>query len=656
MYGTILWFLIAITIQSLAPAGEPGPWTGSDAFSIVVLFAASWAVLRWRMRRHMVSALHSSTRTVRLRPLFPRLVQGWQGAVLLPYALLLYGTRYPALVMRPLSVHSEVFGSLAGLLPFVLLWVMVWWESFALHAVLFGRSGNRASFVRSHARMDLPILLPWLVAAAVTDLFRYAWPAGYEAFNARPILQLLYAPLFLLLAGIFLPILVTTMWGCKPLADGPRRRRIVELLDRLGVRVREVLDWPLLEGKVLSAGVVGITARFRYVLVTPALLDALGDEELDGVIAHEAGHVRQHHLWFYLFFFAGLMVALMALFLQGTELLLLAAVNAHPEWFRAPGAEFYVSVTLTAALAGFLLLGFRGVFGFVSRAFERQADIFALEVLGHPEPLISALERISYYSGDIRDLPSWHHGSVADRVGFLRDGAQDPSLPAEHHALVRRIRRGFAAALLVLAGAAVAVHLPSVDTELRWDAAEKGLDWRVRMHPREAGAWVARGSVRQERGRESLALADYEEALRIAPANPGALNASGVALRHRPFSGDPRPCSRGGAGGAGGRPGADAPHPRYAGGGPFPERRRRGRTPGHRRGPVGRPPRPGLLPRPETAVPRGAAMRPPRVSLPLRPPANPAGAPLAFHSTPEFGIIMRSPSAPAVSARAGGRP
>ena len=31
----------------------------------------------------------------------------------------------------------------------------------------------------------------------------------------------------LLLAGVFLPVLVTTMWGCKPLEDGPRRRRIV---------------------------------------------------------------------------------------------------------------------------------------------------------------------------------------------------------------------------------------------------------------------------------------------------------------------------------------------------------------------------------------------------------------------------------------------
>lgn len=541
MYGTILWFLIAVTIQSLAPRGEPGPWTGFDALSIVLLFAATWAALRWRMRRHMTSALHSATRSGRLRPLFPRLVQSWQGIVLLPYALLLYGTRYPALVMHPLSVRSEVLGSLAGLLPFVLLWVMLWWESFALHAVLFGRSGSRAAFVRSHARMDLPVLLPWLAAAAATDLFRYAWPAGYETFNARPILHLLYAPLFLLFAGIFLPVLVTTMWGCKPLPDGPRRRRIVELLDRLGVRVREVLDWPLLEGRVLSAGVVGITARFRYVLVTPALLDALDDEELDGVIAHEAGHVRQHHLWFYLFFFAGLMVALMALFLQGTDLLLLAAANAHPEWFRAPGAETYLSVALTAVLAGFLLLGFRGVFGYVSRAFERQADVFALEALGRPEPLISALERISYFSGDIRDLPSWHHGSVADRIGFLRDGGEDPSLPAEHHALVRRIRRGFAAALLVLAGAAVAVHWPSVDADLRWGAAEKGLDWRVRMHPLEAGARIARGSVRQERGRELLALSDYEEALRLAPGNPEALNALAWlhATAHAPEVRDP---------------------------------------------------------------------------------------------------------------------
>ena len=38
--------------------------------------------------------------------------------------------------------------------------------------------------------------------------------------------------------------------------------------------------------------------------------------ELDGVVAHEAGHVRHRHLWFYLLFFSGVLVFGMGIFFQ----------------------------------------------------------------------------------------------------------------------------------------------------------------------------------------------------------------------------------------------------------------------------------------------------------------------------------------------------
>ncbi|MCJ7833589.1 MAG: M48 family metalloprotease [Deltaproteobacteria bacterium] len=56
---------------------------------------------------------------------------------------------------------------------------------------------------------------------------------------------------------------------------------------------------------MLTAGVMGLVKRFRYLLITPALLDLLEPEELMGVVAHEIGHIRKRHLLFYLGFFAG---------------------------------------------------------------------------------------------------------------------------------------------------------------------------------------------------------------------------------------------------------------------------------------------------------------------------------------------------------------
>ena len=59
---------------------------------------------------------------------------------------------------------------------------------------------------------------------------------------------------------------------------------------------------------MLTAGVMGLIKRFRYLLITPALLDLLEPEELKGVVAHEIGHVRKKHLIFYLGFFVGYVI------------------------------------------------------------------------------------------------------------------------------------------------------------------------------------------------------------------------------------------------------------------------------------------------------------------------------------------------------------
>ena len=70
----------------------------------------------------------------------------------------------------------------------------------------------------------------------------------------------------------------------------------------------DILHWPIFGGKMITAGVMGLVKKFRYILVTNALLHLLEPDELDMVIAHEIGHVKKMHLVFYLVFFAGFLL------------------------------------------------------------------------------------------------------------------------------------------------------------------------------------------------------------------------------------------------------------------------------------------------------------------------------------------------------------
>jgi len=523
MYGNVLVFLIAIAIQALAPRGGEPSWTLSAAGHMVLYPAVTWVALRWRFRRLMAQALHDGAEATHLRALFPGLLQTYQAVMLVPFAAVCYATDYVGLVVEPAAGRSEMLASVLGILPFVALLAILWWEAYPLQGVLLGGEHSRARFAWSHARMELPILAPWIVLMALSDALRALWPAGYAALEATPLLQLLYAPAFLVLLGVFLPALVKSMWGCEPIPPGPLRARLERLSAHLGLRVREMLYWPLLEGRVLTAGIVGLVPRYRYLLITPALAELLPPDEIDGVVAHEAGHVRYRHLWYYLFFFVGY-VGLVGVFFRLVEAVLAGWGLADPLFLRNPRADLVVSASTTIGLLVLLVGYFRGLFGRLSRAFERQADLFSLEALGRPEPVVAALERVARYSGDIRDLPSWHHGSIAERVEFLWEAARDPRIGLAHHRRVRRLIGLTGAGVVLTAGLAVALHTGPLDRSLNRFVTEQGLVHRVEKNPRDAGAWFVLGNLYYEAGDEAKAEEAYLQVIRLDPNNAEALN------------------------------------------------------------------------------------------------------------------------------------
>ena len=58
----------------------------------------------------------------------------------------------------------------------------------------------------------------------------------------------------------------------------------------------------------MTAGIMGMVPRFRYILITESLMEILSLDELKAVVAHEMGHARYRHFFFYLVFFIGFAV------------------------------------------------------------------------------------------------------------------------------------------------------------------------------------------------------------------------------------------------------------------------------------------------------------------------------------------------------------
>ncbi len=287
----------------------------------------------------------------------------------------------------------------------------------------------------------LPILTVWDVVALAEP---GTWlGAARSVLASSHLVQALLSIGLFLGALLFLPFAARIVTRSAPLPDGPLRRRLDAYAARVGLRARDVLVWRTGRG-VLNAAVVGAFPRFRYVFVTDGLLETLGDDEVEAVFAHEAGHaVRGHVLLFFGFTALTVFVSQLPEFL-GTPL---------------PGP---LGDPLLRTLA-VLVVWVGVVFGWISRRFEQEADVFGLDTLPAPpradgsapdpaeHPFARALERIADEAGGIRELNGWRHFSIADRVAFVRDYLGSADVRRRARRSIRLLRGSLLAALAIAA-------------------------------------------------------------------------------------------------------------------------------------------------------------------------------------------------------------
>jgi STE24 endopeptidase len=301
---------------------------------------------------------------------------------------------------------------------------------------------SRWSHVDFHLRHHVGIVLvPLLVLVGIQDIVALI----FEGSPLRSTVELIAAIAGIVCVLVFAPLFLRVLWRAEPLPAGALRSRLELLSRRLKFRSSDILIWNT-HGAVTNAAVAGILPWPRYVLLSDALLMHLNSDEVEAVFGHEVGHVRHHHLWFFV------------AFLKGAMLFLIMALGALTPLAEAVMGERAATQIFSMAQglilpATCLALYFGVFFGFLSRRFERQADIFGCRavsrdsaatvvapaavapVRGDPplrregiQIFVQALEKIAALNGAIRDARSWRHFSIAKRVEFLNRIADHPEV------------------------------------------------------------------------------------------------------------------------------------------------------------------------------------------------------------------------------------
>ncbi len=395
---------------------------------------------------------------------------------LLIYGWIIHSVGWSKLVRTNWGLDGAIlFDDIVVFFPYVMIQLLVWWGLYFADRALQVRQGigvdrGLARYLvlkgRQSLGLTLPVILWYVIRRDVIRRFVPSWEAQ-EAWE--PIEMVVIGLVVLAIA----PLFVRLAWPTYSLPPGALRRRLERAALRVGFRYTDILVWDTGQ-MMVNACVTGILPRFRYVLLSDALLETLTPLESTAVFGHEIGHVAHRHFLYFGFFFLG-SLGILSIF---DDLVSLSGPLLERASWLSPALVEGVAVVIALGLY------FWFVFGFLSRRFERQADVYGSKVVScemadcpphtdldnelAPEPAFArkpslcpvgirifadALTDVAQFNGLDRSNRSWRHGSIASRIAFLEALERHPERERAFQSSVYRLRWG----LGVILGASLVI-------------------------------------------------------------------------------------------------------------------------------------------------------------------------------------------------------
>jgi len=464
----ILAVVLALTAPELTPTQLDMDFTGAETLLTVAgLTLIMWSLMRLTGRalvRLLTGAGQGRFGDLRLPSRVDLVVRVF---VLGTFAVELVVCGWSRLVTETWRLQRIVLADeIALILPFIVLQLLKWHsfypvDRFVRQYVVAGRleQGLAARPVWSlrrymsfHIRHGLLLMLaPLLLILGFRDIVELVAVQFFPPAEGWPADTVYYVSMAITIAGagviiLFVPLLLRRIWTTRPLPTGPLRQKLERFADSMRLKYRDILLWDT-HCALANAAVMGLIHPVRYVLLSDSVIEAMPDAEIKAIFGHETGHIRRHHMALLIMFVIG-SGSLVALTIE------LTAPLTSTDWVVAPP----------------LLGGWFALFGWVSRRFERQADIHGVLAVAwehdqatqsdYPDGpdgdrqsdncrdgrndsammygadvMSSALQRIAMLNGISIHRRSWRHSSIASRIRFLQRLCREP----DYFSRVRRV-------------------------------------------------------------------------------------------------------------------------------------------------------------------------------------------------------------------------
>jgi len=221
-----------------------------------------------------------------------------------------------------------------------------------------------------------------------------------------------------LLAQLAPVLLLPVFYRFRPLDRPALAARLVDLAARAGATVVGVFEWQLSDRtRKANAALTGL-GRTRRILLSDTLLAEHSDEEIEVVLAHELAHHVHHDIWKAI----ALEGLLLVLGFYVADLALQGAVGR----VGIEAKDDVAALPLLLLAGGAVSLALLPVANAVSRAHERRADRYALDMTRNAGAFISAMRRLAAQNLAEERPSRWveilfhSHPPMSARVEFAR--------------------------------------------------------------------------------------------------------------------------------------------------------------------------------------------------------------------------------------------
>ena len=419
---------------------------------VVLPLTVGWQALR-NDRLLRQTSLGNTAAPPRRRPPVLMLLLGWHAMGLWQ----LDWGRLVANAVAPVARYSDLPGMLLACTPTLLAWIGL----IAAEYPEFRRNRERqivydveggveaamptpfVTWIKSSARTLAAFgLIPLAVLVLTRDaiglilwgvgVFNSPQPTGEVAESVSTFTAVLTAV-------VLGPIIIARALPTAPADDSALMQSLGEVAGEVGMHLPPVRLWRT-DRSISNAFAVGFIPGLRCILLSDRLVGDLYPEQTQAVFAHELGHLKHKHVAWYVLFVVALVLLMAGPVTWAIDWslgdLLVAGGGQRPWWFEV------LDISIAVAVIGTVLLGV----GWLSRRFEREADIFAARAMQGRYEALHGIKKTrevgaagaTVFAQSLAAAVGRH--SLHRRPGFFEILRQPRRLPPDERSLPRRFR------------------------------------------------------------------------------------------------------------------------------------------------------------------------------------------------------------------------